>query len=142
MIANPHEMYLPGLESVSYPPKKINTVAVKVMPENIGALSIEFESELLYDQRTGQPHFFADFDRGNDLDSATIEVRLGDWIVVLWDQYRIFRENEFANTFRLNSVPSHELTVDHSSGELPEFLAEHASPELQEFNQRINEIKQ
>lgn len=144
MIANPHNMYLPGMESVSYPPKKINTVAVKVTPENIGALSIEFESELLYDQRTGQPHFYADFERLIDNDQktwATVEIRLGDWLVVLWDQYRVFRENEFAHTFRLNAVPSHELSVDHSSGQLPEFL-EGGSPELEQFNQRINEISQ
>lgn len=120
MIANPHNMYLPGLESVSYPPKKINTVAVKVTPENIGILSIEFEAELLYSQQTGQPYFFADFDRGSDVDSATVTVRLGDWIVVLWDQFRIFRENEFLNTFRMNYAGLlEEPSVDHDSPENP-----------------------
>lgn len=143
MIANPHDMYLPGLESVSYPPKKINTVAVKVTRENIGALSIEFETELFYGRPSGDPFFNLDAARptaDNPDRFVTIQVNLDDWLVVLWDEYRVFRENEFAHTFRLNAVPSHELVVDHSSGELPEFLAESASPELQAFNSRLDEI--
>jgi hypothetical protein len=27
----------------------------------------------------------------------------------------MFREHEFAHTFRLNAVPAHELSVDHSA---------------------------
>ena len=114
MIANPHEMYLPGLESVSYPPKKINTVAVKVTPENIGALSIEFEAELMYEPETDEPYFFATFYRPGDSESRNsveVEIRADDWLVVLWDQYRVFRDNEFKNTFRFNNAPAHELSV-------------------------------
>jgi hypothetical protein len=113
MIANPHNMYLPGLESVSYPPKQINTVAVKVTPENIGALSIEFESELLY-TGPGLPHFYADFERivGGEKTSVAVEIRLGDWIVVLWDEFRMFRDHEFQHTFHRNVDA--ELLVDHN----------------------------
>lgn len=142
MIANPHNTYLPGLESVSYPPK-VKTVAVKVTRENIGALSIEFASELLYFQNNGEPFFYVDLQRTNEdgtPGSVRTMIRIGDWLVVLWDEYRVFREAEFSYTFRLNAVPSHELEVDHSSGQLPEFLAEGATPELKDFDQRINDI--
>lgn len=141
MIANPHDMYLPGLESVSYPPKKINTVALKVTPENIGALSLEFEAELCY-FNNGVPFFDTEVGRGTEAAPKPVrrlQIRPGDWIVILWDEYHLFRENEFNNTFHLNAVPSHELSVDHSSGELPEFLADGASPALTAFNSKINE---
>lgn len=124
MIANPHELYLPGLESVSYPPKKINTVAVKVTPENIGALSLEFETELCY-FNTGAPFFEIEVSRGTETDpkpNRFIQARIGDWLVVLWDEYHLFRENEFKNTFQVNSANVHELSVDHSS--IPEFTEE------------------
>lgn len=121
MIASPLNTYLPGLESVSYPPKKINTVAVKVTRENIGALSIELEAELMY-FGTGMPHFYMDVERsvGEEKTLATLEVNVGDWIVVLWDEYRLFQEAEFMNTFDTNSGNSHELSVDHGSAELLE----------------------
>ena len=123
MIANPHELYLPGLESVSYPPKKINTVAVKVTPENIGALSIEFETELFYGRPSGEPFFNLDVGRPTQENPdrfVTIQVHLGDWIVVLWDEYRLFRDHEFKNTFRVNyaGLPE-EPSVDHGSLEPP-----------------------
>lgn len=122
MIANPHNMYLPGLESVSYPPKKINTVAVKVTPENIGILSIEFEAELCY-FNNGLPFFETEVSRGTEADpkpARHIQVRPGDWIVVLWDEYHLFRENEFLNTFRMNYAGLlEEPSVDHGSPQNP-----------------------
>lgn len=121
MIANPHDMYLPDLESVTYPPKKINTVAVKVTPENIGALSIEFEAELCY-SNNGLPFFEVEASRGtkeNPKPNRFLQIRTDDWIVVLWDEYHLFRANEFEHTFRMNSANAHELPVDHSSEEQP-----------------------
>jgi hypothetical protein len=122
MIANPHELYLPGLESVSYPPKKINTVAVKVTTENIGALSLEFESELCY-FNNGVPFFETEVSRGTEAEpkpARYLQIRPGDWIVVLWDEYHLFRENEFQHTFRVNhaGLPD-EPPVDRGSLEVP-----------------------
>lgn len=103
MIANPLTMHLPG-EPVSYPPKNIETVAFQVTAENIGALSIEFEAELRYNG-DGRPYFSFQAERSTPQKQespAILYVSPGDWIVVLWDQFRLFRENEFKNTFMTN----------------------------------------
>lgn len=96
-----------GSVAVVYPPKNINTVALRVAAENIGALSLEFESELRYDA-DGSPYFNILVERGASDEMAksfNLQVFEGDWIVILWNEIRIFREEEFKNTFEFDRGP-------------------------------------
>jgi hypothetical protein len=101
-----------GSVAVSYAPKNINTVALLVSPENIGALSLEFESELKYD-REGAPFFGVSVARETEGDPercASIMVEEGDWIVILWNEIRIFHQEEFEHTFQIDHVTLNEDT--------------------------------
>lgn len=117
MVVNPHQVPLFGMVQVTYSPKNIGTFALQVTRENIGALSIEFESELKYDA-AGTSYFQIDVGRRSEIDPddfVRIGIQPGDWLVILWDEYRLFRDYEFKHTFRMNSDTSHEPLVDHGS---------------------------
>jgi hypothetical protein len=111
-------LYHLGMVQVSYPPKKIETMAIQATPENIGALSLELDVELLYDEM-GNPYIAFKAERGTDEkpeEPMPVQVRVSYWIVVLWDELHIYRDVEFKNTFRINFAnPQHELSVDRSS---------------------------
>lgn len=107
-----------GTTLVSYPPKNINTEALLVTPENIGAVSLELKAELLYDDKDS-PYMALEVARGTGQHAVhrMMTVRVEDWIVVLWDELHVFKDFEFRNTFHFHSEkPLHELSVDPSSG--------------------------
>jgi hypothetical protein len=114
-------LYHLGALSVSYPPRDINTAALQVTPENIGALSVEFHEDLRYEEAgPGRPYFMFRAERANDEEpdrnAVALRVCLGYWIVVLWDQLHVFRDFEFKSTFTINSPgPQHQLPVDGSA---------------------------
>lgn len=115
MIANPYETNLAhlGAVPVSYEPKKINTIAIQATPENIGALSVEVESELFYD--ASRPYFGMRVERESG--DRALTVRLGDWLVVLWDSYYVFRDREFINTFEVH--PFHTADIEDPKADQP-----------------------
>lgn len=95
-----------GGVAVSYPPKQINTLALLVAPEKIGALSLELEGELKYGP-DGEPYFTftAERDAGDGM-ATTVQLTVyeDDWIVVLWNELRIFRQEDFEQTFQVDHV--------------------------------------
>lgn len=103
---------------VSYHPKDIHTEAIQVSIENVGKLSLEFETELYYEAQ-GRPYFVfmsKRFDAGEP-DGQTspheLYVRLSDWIVPLWDELHVFRDAVFQNTFTFDDPkPEREYTMN------------------------------
>ena len=96
-----------GAVPVSYPPKYINTVALLVTPENIGALSLELEGELRYNVEA-EPYFKTWVSRKSaevEGGSVCLTVYEGDWLVILWNEIRIFRQEEFEKTFQVDHGP-------------------------------------
>jgi hypothetical protein len=98
------------MRDCSYPPKDIHTMALEVTVENIGALSLEFETELMY--HAGMPFFpvsLARKPKGEDKEGSVRprQIRLGDWLVVLWDEIHVFRDTEFKYTFRVDTPAPH-----------------------------------
>lgn len=101
------DIFRMGSIAVSYSPKHINTVAALVTPENIGAMSLEFESELCYNS-DGEPYFKAQVSRKHSsIEDFSRELTIyeGDWLVVLWNEIRIFRQEEFEKTFSVDHGP-------------------------------------
>lgn len=103
-----------GGVSVRYSPRAITTQALQVTPENIGALSIELRTDLRYNEQ-GFPYLSIKVARESaefaEEKTRIYAVRIGDWLVVLWDELHVFRDYEFKNTFQLNE--------DNSSFVLP-----------------------
>lgn len=96
-----------GSVPVSYPPKNINTLALLVTPENIGALSLELEGELRYNVEA-EPYFKTWVSRKSaevEGGSVCLTVYEGDWLVILWNEIRIFRQEEFEKTFQVDHGP-------------------------------------
>lgn len=109
-----------GAVPVSYPPKYINTVALLVTPENIGALSLELEGELRYNVEA-EPYFNTWVSRKSaevEGGSVCLTVYEGDWLVILWNEIRIFRQEEFEKTFQVDHGPDAVNTL--SPADLPE----------------------
>ena len=105
--AKDFNVYHLGSIPVSYPPKGINTHAILVTAENIGALSLEFRVGLIYD-KDGTPYFKIRAERGNDEEPespATLSIYADDWLIVLWDELHVFQDVEFRNTFRMDMKP-------------------------------------
>lgn len=101
------DIFRMGSIAVSYSPKHINTVAALVTPENIGAMSLEFESELYYNS-DGEPYFKAKVSRKHSSIadfSRELTIYEGDWLVILWNEIRIFRQEEFEKTFQVDHGP-------------------------------------
>lgn len=81
---------------VVYPPKALYTEGIQITIQNIGALALEFEAELVnnalvlmlertdeHDQKVGAHRIF----------------HLDDWIVPLWGELHKFQNDIFKNTF-------------------------------------------
>lgn len=94
-----------GAVAVSYAPKNINTGALLVTDENVGALSLELETELRYNTE-GEPffNFQAARVREDNVGQRVLTVYTGDWLVILWNEIRIFRQEEFEKTFTVDHV--------------------------------------
>lgn len=108
-----------GAVSVSYPPKDINTEAIQVVPGNIGALSVELQTELCY-RNDGAPFIEIEVGRGteqNPKPDRFVSIRPGDWIVVLWDELHVFRDFEFKSTFVVSSASKHDLMMEEAKAE-------------------------
>lgn len=110
------DLYHLGSVAVTYTPRSINTEAIQVSSDNIGALSVELRQDLLY-YDDGKPYFICGMKRDNAEEPhkapVYLYVRLTDWIVVLWDQIHIFRDYEFKTTFSFPSkttLPAHQLS--------------------------------
>lgn len=100
-----------GLQRVSYDPKGIFTEAIKVTPENIGKLSLEFDDELFY-THDGFPYFIIDALRGTEeapKPNAALRVFVHSWIVVLRNEIHVFHAREFEATFEIETFESKEL---------------------------------
>jgi hypothetical protein len=101
------QVYHLGSVAVSYPPRSINTQAIQVTPQNIGALSLEFKVGLHY-STDGSPYIKIHVEREpfTSGPKRTVELMIfvDDWIVVLWDELHIFQDVEFKNTFHIIAV--------------------------------------
>lgn len=92
-----------GMVEVEYPPKDIHTMALQVTSDNIGRLSLEFETDLIYNGGH-PPYFYIDAARDNEAHGEELRslcVRITDWIVILWDKIYAFRDAEFKTTFSM-----------------------------------------
>lgn len=111
MSAKDVNLFHLGMREVSYPAKDIHTMALEVLPENIGALSLELRSHLRYYADTGTPYIVFWAERKGDENSpvrkAELLIRPGDWIVIVWDEIHIFRDAEFRCTFRMDTPAPH-----------------------------------
>lgn len=107
-------LYHLGSVQVTYSPRNINTEAIQVTKENIGALSVELRQDLRYGD-DGQPFFSCDAARKDKKETGqapytVMNVRVGDWVVVLWDELHVFRDYEFKHTFDfVDPKPAHLL---------------------------------
>lgn len=81
-----------------YTPRKIYTQVIQVTVENIGGLSLEFETELKYANAT-TPYFAIRVQRQGENDGVERVFGLGDWIVSLWGEIHKFKDDIFQNTF-------------------------------------------
>jgi hypothetical protein len=95
--------------AVFYEPQGIQTVAIQVTPETIGAMSIEFGVEISV---THPNHKFlpAMFERLSGKDEArSIErtIFYGEWLVVLNGEVLVFPADTFWNTFSQDKPAEH-----------------------------------
>lgn len=126
-----------GTIPVSYPPKNIYTQALQVLHENIGAIALEMQRELFYNE-AGLPYVTFQARRGTDEDPRNPEVltlRATNWLVVLGDELHVFRDFEFKATFhQVHSTPQHELLEDNSTLLEQDLTAElHGTPLENDF---------
>jgi hypothetical protein len=115
--AKDFNVYHLGMIPVNYPPRSINTYAIQVTSENIGALSLELQVGLRYDG-DGVPYVKFAAERGTVEQPDTpdgLHVYVDDWIVVLWDQLYVFQDTEFRNTFH-HSVAEPTLRHEPAGG--------------------------
>lgn len=118
-------------DHVSYEPKGIHTEAIHVTIENVGKLSLEFESEL--EVRTEVPLFVFTAERGTDEEPCMprrLTVRVGDWIVPLRGELHVYTDTCFGYTFSPDDG-NFESTSGLTIGELREELnASYMSPDF------------
>lgn len=83
-----------------YPPKNIRVEAIQITPENIGALALEFEAELYYNQESGAS-FSATVERKTESGKgfALLPFRSGFWLVPLRDEIHLIDDYTFECTF-------------------------------------------
>lgn len=94
---------------VSYQPMDLRVEAVQVTQENIGRLSLEFETELLFNGDR-LPYFRIEVWRKgpNDTDETgmsqtlMLTVLVGDWIIPLRGEIHVYPNQMFLNTFEFN----------------------------------------
>lgn len=98
-------------ELVSYEPKGIHTEALQVTLENIGKLSLEFETEVQYAEN-GLPFLLIKVERF-DKDPKHLYFRLTDWIVPLWGEIHVFRDLMFRSTFTFDNP---NVAAKHAQG--------------------------
>lgn len=90
------------IKRVSYKNNTMFTEAVQVTIENIGGLSIEFETGLSYGG--GVPYFQFLAQRGTEdekMEPTKMHIVVGLWIIVLWNELHLFHDREFQNTFTI-----------------------------------------
>lgn len=99
-------IYSLGAEAVSYHLKNIHTLALQVTREKIGGLSLELEVELTYGIE-GEPRlsFWAARGTKNEPENdRNIIVQPGDWLVILWDEIHMFKDEDFRSTFSFDGL--------------------------------------
>jgi len=87
---------------VVYAPRNLQTVAVQVTPDTIGAMAIEFGCEVQVGGNVGHLWLTTLLERTNDKgDKVPVEkvIRLGDWLVELQNEIHIFPPDVFNRTF-------------------------------------------
>jgi hypothetical protein len=86
---------------VIYSPKSLRTEALQVTRENIGKLTLEFESEI-FEADPGQCYIRVNVERTNDHGTQYSISRtwyISDWIVPLWGELHWFQDDVFKSTF-------------------------------------------
>jgi hypothetical protein len=104
-------IYSLGAEAVSYHLKDIHTLALQVTEQNIGIVSLELETELLYNNEF--PYLNIAVARGTKEEpeeDRTLIVRPTDWLVILWDEIHLFRDPEFRSTFSFDGLSAPVVT--------------------------------
>lgn len=113
IITPGHLTRLP-LIAVFYEPQGIQTVAIQVTPETIGAMSIEFGVEI----SVSHPNLKclpAAFERLSGKDEArTLErtIFYGEWLVVLNGEVLVFPADTFWNTFSQDKPAEHAFEIN------------------------------
>jgi hypothetical protein len=92
-----------------YGPKNIYAQAVLVTLDNIGKLALDFELDLRY--LGGKPCFRFLAKRELD-DPIELMVFPGYWIIMLWDEIHIFRDDLFRKTFEIESKDPEMVTLN------------------------------
>lgn len=96
---------------VSYEPMDLHTEAVQVTEENVGRLSLEFETELFFSDTNGLPYFRITVARHGPNDTTetgmtewiVLTVRVGDWIIPLRGEIHVYRDVTFIHTFQFDA---------------------------------------
>jgi hypothetical protein len=88
----------------SYGNKDITAPAVKVTEKNIGKIALDLEIDLKYigGGPTGRP-FLAFTAFRHDDDPIDLTIFLDFWIVLIWGEIHIFRDDIFQNTFEVSA---------------------------------------
>lgn len=114
-----------------YGPKNIYAEAVLVTTENIGKLALEFELDLRYMGNHGLGTPFFTFLAKRELeDPIELTVLPNFWIIMLWDEIHIFRDDLFNKTFEVTPAApkdKSDLDAEERQAALEE---ENLSPEL------------
>lgn len=102
---------------VTYIPRNLQTVAVQVTPETLGAMAIEFGAEIERGQGPNQLWIRTTLERDAHLNKdgriSKLEVMLtyGDWLVDIDGEVRIFPESVMWTTFSQAHDPAHEMVA-------------------------------
>lgn len=111
IVNGSHLTKLPVIR-VYYAPRNLETVAIPVTVETIGAMAIEFGVEI---ERTNMgPVICASFERKGDTGSGVLKRRLylSEWLVELDGEVHIFPQDVMWNTFSQATEPAHLMAQD------------------------------
>jgi len=95
---------------VVYAPQNIETVAIQVNRETMGAMALEFGVEIM----TAHPHhrwlpaLLQRVNRKGDPGFIERALNLGEWLVALDDEIHVFPDDMFGSTFGEAREPAHE----------------------------------
>jgi hypothetical protein len=106
IITPGHLTRLP-VTAVFYEPQGIQTVAIQVTPETIGAMSIEFGVEIGVSNHKCLPAAFERLSGKDEVRSIERTLFYGDWLVPLNGEVLVFPADTFWNTFSQDKLPEH-----------------------------------
>jgi hypothetical protein len=117
IITPGHLTRLPVI-AVFYEPQAIQTVAIQVTPETIGAMSIEFGVEIgvSHPNLKSLPAAFERLSGKDEARSIERTIFYGEWLVPLNGEVLVFPADTFWNTFSQDKPAEHAFEAQVSEG--------------------------